>query len=267
MEKEIRRLQFQDDKLFKRFSYSCLRRGQDKEGMILAKEARPRDGQSGAALAVAETMICAAQRRLHTGEKRLVTAADLRVLDETGGPPMEVCLLVDTSGSMNGRRIREVKALADHLVRHMHEPLSLITFQEGDVSVKVRSTRNNSAVRHGLSILTAAGLTPLGDGIRTAVQYLSGRRGKKHLMILITDGLPTWAMGDKDPYLDALEAATQVKRNKIHLICIGLEPQRGFLEKLAESSDASLYIVEDLDHREIAAITRRERSRVKTEVF
>jgi len=161
---------------------------------------------------------------------------------------------------MNGKRIKEVKTLADHLVRQMREPLSLVTFQEGDVDVKVASTRNMDKVRLGLAAMNATGLTPLADGIRTAARYLAKRRGRKHLLILITDGLPTWAEGEKDPYRDALDAGAQVKKAGVHMICIGLEPQKKFLEQLSASSGASLYIVDDLDHLEIAAITRREKA-------
>lgn len=266
MEKEIKRLQnLQDEKRFQRYHYRCIRHGQDTEGTLSGQKAKLRiRGESGV-LAVPETMINAAMRRLSTGDSQFVAARDLMVKEPTGGHPLEVCLLVDTSGSMNGKRIKEVKTLADHLVRQMHEPLSLVTFQEGDVGVKVRSTRDSRSLRRGLAAMSAAGLTPLGDGIRTAINYLSPRRGKKHLVILVTDGLPTWAQGDKDPYLDALEAGKMLKQKKMHLICIGLEPQRRFLEKLADSADASLYIVDDLDHRELAAITRREKARVKSD--
>ncbi|MCR3922892.1 MAG: VWA domain-containing protein, partial [Firmicutes bacterium] len=194
--------------------------------------------------------------------QRQITATDLCVLQEAGELPLEVCLLVDTSGSMNGKRIEEVKLLADQLVQQMHEPLSLITFQESDVAVKVRATRQASSVRAGLRAMNAEGLTPMGEGMRAAVNYVRKRRGKKHLVILITDGLPTWADGLTDPYLDAIEAGALMRRHKIHLICIGLEPQREFLEKLAQTADASLYIVEDLNHLELFAITRREKSRL-----
>ena len=262
VEQEIRRLQrLRKDEGFQRYHYRCVRHGNDNEGTHTSREPQLRQEGNRDRLAVAESMICAARRRLVTNDTKFMRSADFRVIQDTGGPPLEVCLLVDTSGSMNGKRIREVKTLADNLVRQMHEPLSLVTFQEGNVGVKVRSTRNDFFVRRGLSAMSASGLTPMGEGIRTAVKYLSGRRGKKHLVILITDGLPTWAQGDKDPYLDAIEAGALVKKQKMHLICIGLEPQRKFLEKLADAADASLYIVDDLDHREIAAITRREKSR------
>lgn len=265
VEKEIRRLQQMPTNMqLQRFNYRRIRQAKTNTGPIAEKEFGLKDGEPINSLALTETMITATRRRFsNCGDTSFLKKEDIRIQHQTGGPPLEVCLLVDTSGSMNGKRIKEVKTLADHLVRQMHEPLSLVTFQEGDVSVKVRSTRNTNKVRYGLAAMCASGLTPLGDGIRLAASYLSKRRGKKHLLILITDGLPTWASGDKDPYQDAIDAGESVKKAGINLICIGLEPQRSFLEKMAEKADASLYIVDDLDHKEIAAITRREKSRVK----
>jgi magnesium chelatase subunit D len=266
VEKEIRRLQnLHAENRFQRFNYRCIRHGQKMEGDRLAREVKQRSSSNNTTLAVPETMISAALRRFACESPRLVMPQDLRVLEHVGVQPLEVCLLVDTSGSMDGKRIREVKSLADHLLSQLHEPLSLITFQEGDVGVKVRSTRNNLVFRRGLAAINAFGLTPLGEGIRSAANYFGSRSGRKLLVILITDGLPTWAQGDKDPYQDALEAAVYLKRKKMHLICIGLEPHRSFLEKLTECAEASLYIVDDLDHREIAAITRREKNRIKAE--
>lgn len=263
VEREIRRLQnLYAEKLFRRFNYRCVRHGQKRTGEYFSREAQVRCSGKKNSLAVPETMIAAALRRFGCKSDRFVIPQDLRVLEPAAASPLEICLLVDTSGSMDGKRIREVKELAEHLVSQMHEPISLITFQEGNVGVKVRSTRNNLLFRRELNTITAVGLTPLGEGIRTAVNYLASRSGRKQLVILITDGLPTWAQGEKDPYQDALEAAGYLKRKGMHLICIGLEPHRSFLEKLAERSEASLYIVDDLDHQEMVAITKREKCRI-----
>ncbi len=265
MEREIRRLQQKDwNKSLRSLRYRQIRRSRDMGGDLPGREAAVRDGEPAIGIAVAETMVTAAARRLENpGRGFGVRPEDLRVYRRQGAPPMEVCLLLDTSGSMNGKRINEVKMLADQLAKQMYEPLSLVTFQEGDVQVKVAATRNTSRVKNGLSAMVAAGLTPLGDGIRLATKYLAGRRGKKHLLILITDGLPTWAGGNRDPYQDAIEAAGLAAKAGIRFICIGLEPQRFFLEKLAAEADASLYIVDDLDHREMAAITRKEKTRAR----
>jgi magnesium chelatase subunit D len=261
VEKEIRRLQEEATAKIMRFNFRRARLSRETSGPVPEKETTTRSDEPMVSIAVPETMMAAALRRLQRNENGLVRPEDIRVQRQAGGPPLEVCLLVDTSGSMSGKRITEVKTLADHLVRQMHEPLSLVTFQEGDVQVKVAATRNTARVRNRLAAMSASGLTPLGEGIRVAVEYLSKRRGRRHLLILITDGLPTWARGDRDPYQDAIEAASLIDREGIHSICIGLEAQREFLEKLALSADASLYIVDDLDHKEIATITRREKSR------
>lgn len=246
----------------KHYQYRCLRQGGQEDGGKLTKEVVPRTAKVDAPLAVAETIIKSAKRRLACPGSRFIMPADLCVQQEEGDLPQEICLLVDTSGSMNGKRLQEVKLLADQLVQQMHEPLSLVTFQENAIEIKVRATRQAALVRAGLKAMKAYGLTPLGEGIRKASGYLQQRRGKKHLLLLITDGLPTWAEDHRDPFVDALEAAALLRQKKIHLICIGLEAQREFLEKLAQIGDASLYLVDDINHLELAAITRREKRRL-----
>ncbi len=265
MQREIRRLELlPTGRELPRYRYSCLRRGRSEDGPVREKEARPRNGDQIASLAVAETMTAAAVRRLPppAGSSR-VTTADLRIHRHKSGPPLEICLMVDASGSMMGNRISEVKALVSQLLRQEREPLSLFTFQEGDIGVKVQATRDACKMRQGLTGLRAGGMTPLGEALRSAVWYLQTRRGKRHLLMLLTDGLPTWASGDRDPSEDALAAGALVKRAGIRMICIGLEPQLDFLQKLAVVTDASLYIVSDLNHHELACITRRETDRLR----
>jgi magnesium chelatase subunit D len=266
VQREIRRLEqlpaIRDNLHYR---YTCVRRGRIEDGPVREKEARLRNGDRMACLAIAETMTAAALRNLQQtrGRSLLVTEADLRIHRHKGGPPLEICLMVDASGSMMGHRIAEVKELVGRLLRQEREPLALFTFQEGDIGVKVSATRDTGKMRQGISGLRAGGMTPLGEALRGAVKYLQTRRGKKHLLILLTDGLPTWASGDTDPNEDALAAGVLVRRAGIRMICIGLEPQLDFLKKLAAVTEASLYIVSDLNHRELACITRRETGRLR----
>lgn len=263
VEEELRKIRLEDNKLFRRFSYRCIRKTRDHKGDLVDRETKKRRQESIHALAVPETVMAAALRSFAENRGSITfKAEDIRMHRQAGSPPLEVCLLVDTSGSMSGKRINEVKSLAGHLLRLMREPLSLVTFQECNVGVKVPGTRNMNKIKRGLCAMNAAGLTPLGDGIRATAAYIKKRRGRKHLVILITDGLPTWAGVGDDPYSDALMAARELAKTGARLICIGLEPQKEFLQKLAEAANGSLYIVDDLDHREIAAITRREKAGV-----
>jgi len=263
VEREIRRLEQEPaEQRYERYNYCCVRQARASDGPVMEKEARKRNGDPIVRLAVAETMATAAGRRLlFPSARRLVAPEDIRIQKQNGGPALELCLLVDASGSMLGKGISEVKALAAHLIRQAREPLSLITFQEGNIGVKVQTTRDTAKIRHELAALRAGGLTPLGDAIRSAVTFLAARRSKKHLLILITDGQPTWAGGGRDPHQDAILAGSLAKRAGIRMICIGLEPERDFLQKLASAADASLYILADLNHQEMAAITRREKVR------
>ncbi|HBQ26098.1 MAG TPA: magnesium chelatase, partial [Syntrophomonas sp.] len=61
---------------------------------------------------------------------------------------------------------------------------------------------------------------------------IKDNRVKNPLLVLITDGIPNTPLWTLDAKADALEAATHIKENKIRLICIGVESNRNFLEKL-----------------------------------
>jgi len=79
------------------------------------------------------------------------------------------------------------------------------------------------------------------------------------LLVLITDGIPNSALWTLDPKADALEAAAHIPENKIRLICIGVESNSLFLEKLANRANGSLYLVDDLNRDNLINIVRHEK--------
>jgi magnesium chelatase subunit D len=109
-----------------------------------------------------------------------------------------------------------------------------------------------------------AGLTPLAAGIVEAVKLLGSRKGVPTMLVLLTDGIPTMNYWTGDPARDALVAAEQIARNKLPFTCIGLAPNRGFLRKLTEIANGTLYIVDEFDRDLLAKLVKDERERVQT---
>ena len=120
-------------------------------------------------------------------------------------------------------------------------------------------TRNQNILNKGLSTISPAGLTPMADGIITAVNLIKNNRVRNPLMVLISDGIPNIPLWTLDAQADALEAATHIKENKIHFICIGLESNRFYLEKLSANAGGALYLVDDLNKDNLINIVRHEK--------
>ena len=211
-------------------------------------------------LAVPETIIQAKKNSFLRGETHFtIQKQDLHFYDKKTYVPIDICLLIDASGSMAGDKRQAACFLAEHLLISGKEKVAVVTFQERSSEVVVPFTRNQRVLSKGLSTISPAGLTPMADGIMTAVDLIKNNRVKNPLLVLITDGIPNTPLWTLDAKADALEAATHIKENKIRLICIGVESNRIFLEKLSEKADGALYLVDDLNKDNLINIVRHEK--------
>lgn len=188
-----------------------------------------------------------------------VDRRDIHVNLRSAEHPLHICLLIDASASMAGRRILAAKHLARHLLASTRDRVAVIAFQERDVRVHVPFTRDYSQVEDGLSRIQPMGLTPLAHGLTQSLDLIRESRVRRPLLLLITDGIPTVPKWSIDPLADALEAARQVGRGKIPFGCIGLQPSRRYLEELARQAGGTLHVVEELDEDALITIAHRER--------
>lgn len=184
---------------------------------------------------------------------------DVHVCLRTGEQPLHICLLIDASASMAGRRILAAKHLARHLLASTRDRIAVIAFQERDVRVHVPFTRDYGQVENGLARIQPLGLTPLAHGLTQSLELIRASRVRRPLLLLITDGIPTVARWTIDPLSDALEAARQVAQAKIPFSCIGLQPSRRYLEELVRAASGTLHVVEELDEDVLVTIAHRER--------
>lgn len=218
-------------------------------------------------IAVPET-IFAAIKRTHLGRLENSAAGtarfslrreDVHVNLRSGDHPLHICLLIDASASMAGRRILAAKHLARHLLVTTRDRVAVIAFQERDVKVYVPFTRDWSQVEQGLARIQPMGLTPLAEGLTHSLDLIREARVRRPLLLLITDGIPTVPKWTIDPLTDALEAARQVGKGRIPFGCIGLQPSRRYLEELAKVAGGTLHVVEELEEDALVNIAHTER--------
>jgi Mg-chelatase subunit ChlD len=213
-------------------------------------------------IAVPETVRTALVRcRLEQSPLKL-ERKDIHVHLRAGEQPLHVCLLIDASASMAGRRILAAKHLARHLLVSTRDRIAVVSFQEREVRVHVPFTRDHSQVEEGLARIQPMGLTPLAHGLSQSLELIRDSRVRRPLLLLITDGIPTVARWTNDPLADGLAAARQIGQGRIPFGCIGLQPSRRYLDELVQAAGGTLHVVEELDEEALVSIAHQERNRL-----
>lgn len=212
-------------------------------------------------IAVPETLIQAAKSKLL--QKRYtfaVTREDIKVHEREASKPVDVCLIIDGSMSMAGPKMKAVWHLAEHLLLTTRDKVAVIIFQQRKARVVVPFTRNYTRLKLGLRSIHPQGLTPLADGLVVAVNLIKNSHVRNPLLVLITDGVPTFGKWTVNPQQDAMKAAAMVAEAQVKLICIGVTPNQEFLEALAQEARSNVYIVDNLEEKAtLIEIVQKER--------
>lgn len=201
-------------------------------------------GQAAGALDISATVHAAAVRMIALAQPRLkIDACDLRFQPHLSAPKPDICLLLDASASMSGERLQAAKALVLRLLSTSARRVSVITFQDDTAELKIPFTANPAVVRLGLGSIQARGSTPLAMGLKMGLDYLSRVPAYSPLLVLMSDGLPSYASGNiNDPVSDALKVAREIKLRGHAFTCVALTPRQHYLKELAEVAGGSMHI-------------------------
>lgn len=106
--------------------------------------------------------------------------------------PLNLCLVLDHSGSMAGQPLRTVKEAAIQLVDQLREGdrLSVIAFDhKAKVIVPNQDVTDKAHIKAQIDRLEAAGGTCIDDGIKLGLQELASSPGKRAAQVfMLTDG-------------------------------------------------------------------------------
>lgn len=206
-------------------------------------------------IAVAETVTRGFARRTVEGFFHL-HREDFFVYDENHPKKMDVCLLIDFSSSMAGKKLGAAKEFVLQMMERERNRWSILIFREKEVKVLCRFTRDREEVRQALSSTAAFGLTPLAHALEKAAEYLM-ESPKKQILLLLTDGVPTISLHSKDPLQDALNSALTVKEAGVKSVIMGLEGDKDFLEKLSLTMGSCLYLLKEISTQSLLEVSNR----------
>jgi VWFA-related protein len=137
-----------------------------------------------------------------------------------GGLPISYSFVVDTSGSMNGRRLAKTRDAIMEFVRQLRpdDEVCLITFGAGAVKRRLPFGTDPGLLQRILESLRGYGTTALYDVLTASPQAMEGAHNLRRVVLLFTDGVDTASAFTPAEAVRALEGLTDP------LYALGIEP-------------------------------------------
>lgn len=213
-------------------------------------EPPPAPAEPAAPVAQAEVDVTAS-RPVLAAEKEEEIFVRVRVrglpLVEKSRPPINLALVVDASGSMDGDGIVQARAACTAVVDSMKEgdALSIVTFgsrPNAVVSAKRIDDESRAAAKKAIAGIVADGTTDMAGGIRVGLEQL-----KEHMkpdginrIVLVGDGVPN------DP-ASATAFADQARAQRVPITSLGLGPEfdETLMASIAQRSGGTFHFIDD----------------------
>jgi len=181
--------------------------------------------------------------------QRQVSIAIAAIPDGVGrSVPLNLCLILDQSGSMEGRAMNTVKQAAQRIIERLSpgDRISIVTFNhKAKVLVPNQVIDDLSNLRIPLQQLEASGGTSIDEGLRVGIEELA--KGKKEAVsqaFLLTDGENEH--GDNDRCLKLAQLATGYNLT-LNTFGFGDAWNQNVLEKIADAGGGTLSFIEQPD--------------------
>lgn len=174
-------------------------------------------------------------------------AISLSAIPEPGGrtAPLNLCLILDHSGSMKGRPLETVKQAANRIVDSLSpgDRLSIVVFDhKAKLLVPNQMIDNPAGIKVEINKLQPSGGTAIDEGMRLAIEELA--KGKKDAIsqaFLLTDGENEHGDNDRCLKLAHLAADYSITLNTLGF---GNNWNQDVLEKIADAGGGTLSYIE-----------------------
>lgn len=161
--------------------------------------------------------------------------------------PLNLCLVIDRSGSMEGAPLDYVKQACGFVVDMLgpNDILSIVTFEETvDVLMPPQRVTTKQPIKDGIQRLMPGNTTNLFDGLSLGMQQVIGVQepGRATRLVVLTDGDPT--AGIKD-FSALVQHAGEIKGKGITCTFLGFGPDYNeeLLASMAKRAGGNYYYI------------------------
>jgi Ca-activated chloride channel homolog len=162
--------------------------------------------------------------------------------------PLNLCLVLDQSGSMEGRSLKTVKQAAAKLIDRLSpgDHLSIVTFNhKAKVLLPNQIVDDPNRLKSALDMLEASGGTAIDEGIRLGIEEVAkAKKDTVSQMFLLTDGENEH--GSNDRCLKLAQVATGYGLS-INSLGFGSSWNQDVLEKIADAGGGALSYIQEPD--------------------
>jgi Ca-activated chloride channel homolog len=170
--------------------------------------------------------------------------------------PLNLCLVLDRSGSMNGTPIKTVKAAAARIIDSLEacDRISIIAFDHrAEVIVDNQPVTHPEVLKLQIESLRAGGGTAIDEGLKLGIEEVAkGKDGTISQLFLLTDGENEH--GDNNRCLKLATVATEYKIT-VSTLGFGDHWNQDILEQIADAGGGSLTYIQTPEDA-IAAFSR-----------
>jgi Ca-activated chloride channel family protein len=159
--------------------------------------------------------------------------------------PVNLVMLLDTSGSMSGDKLASVRSAATQFVKQMGESdsLTLIAFSSSPNILidHARIKTDRDAIISAIQALSAGGSTALYDAIGQGAGAIArtSSPGSTNAMVLLTDGLDT--NSSQYQFNQALFDLAAANNTTVFTIAFGADADKDLLSRLAAQANGNFY--------------------------
>ncbi len=164
-------------------------------------------------------------------------------------PPVNLCLVLDRSGSMSGDKIERAKDAAIAAVRRLRagDIVSLVIYDhEVETLVPAQDAANIEWIESRIRSIESRGNTALYGGVSQGAAEVRKHTGRKFVsrILLLSDGLANVGPSSPD---DLARLGTSLLKEGISVttVGVGMDYNEDLMTRLAAASDGNTYFVAD----------------------